>query len=233
MIRERGDDDGDGADRSLAEVGGLGHGGERIQPGPDLLVVAEDVVRDLEHGERGNAGGEPGEPHQRQADEEGEHAGDQTGREKRGDVSDCRVSQEVEEVRHEGRLLLLGDGEDARRPDPDRHEADVPEGEDAGVADEDVDRDDHGDGDERIDEVDLGGARDEHAEQRGADDQRDGGTELKRGAPCAHTRSTAARPRRKSPPGLTRRTRITRPKTNVGKYWLCAVGSAPPSRPET
>ena len=74
-----GEGDGDrdqGGDPRLDDVGRLGHRREHVQPGPDLLVVAEDVARDLEHREGRDAGREPGEPHQRQAGEQGEHAPD-------------------------------------------------------------------------------------------------------------------------------------------------------------
>ena len=43
-----------------------------FEPRPDLLVVAQEVVRDPEHGEGRDPCGEAGEPHEREADEEGE-----------------------------------------------------------------------------------------------------------------------------------------------------------------
>ena len=46
-----------------------------FRPGP-IFRVAEQVVRDLEHGERCDAGGEPREPHQGQPDDEREDAAD-------------------------------------------------------------------------------------------------------------------------------------------------------------
>ena len=47
------------ADRRLPDARRLRHRGERVQTGPDLLVIPEQVVRDLEDGERRDAGGEP------------------------------------------------------------------------------------------------------------------------------------------------------------------------------
>ena len=153
--------------------------------------------------------------------------------EKRRHVPDRRRAQEVEEVRHRRGLLRLGDREHARRPDADREEADVPEREHAGVADEDVDRDDRRDGDERRDEVDLGRRRDEGAEDPGGDDEQHRRQELDGCATGSHTRSTRPRLRVKSPSGRMRSTRMTSPKRNEGRYWLWLDGSAPPSRPDT
>ena len=75
LVRERGDDHEHGADGRLQHVCRLGHGRERVQAGPDLLVVAEDVVRDAEHGERRDPRSEPRQTHERQADEQREGAG--------------------------------------------------------------------------------------------------------------------------------------------------------------
>ena len=57
---------------------------------------------------------------------------------------------------HRRRLLGDGDGQRTGRPGADRHEADVPERQHAGVPDEHVERHDDRHGDERVDEVDLG-----------------------------------------------------------------------------
>ena len=135
----------------------------------------------------------------------------------RRDVADRRVAEEVEEVRHERGLLLLRHREHAGRPRADRDEADVPEREHAGVPDEDVQRDDDRDRDERVDEVDLGRARDGRTDERRR-------RRPARPAPAAATSARRAsyalhRPRRRvnSPSGRTSRTRITRPKTNDGQ----------------
>ena len=53
------------ADRGLEEVGRLGHRRERVRARPDLLVVAQEVVGDLENPEGGDACGEAREAHQR------------------------------------------------------------------------------------------------------------------------------------------------------------------------
>ena len=103
--------------------------------------------------------------------------------EQRRHVPDGRRAQEVEEVRHRRRLLLLGDREDSRGPDADREEADVAEREHAGVPDEDVDRDDRRDRDERGDEVDLVRLRDDRADEARRDDQQRGRQELDDRAP--------------------------------------------------
>ena len=56
----------------------------------DQPLVAEHVVRDLEHGESRDPGGEAREPHQRQPDRECEHTADDGGERERRD--DCRHS---------------------------------------------------------------------------------------------------------------------------------------------
>ena len=178
LVRERGDDHEHSADGRLQDVGRLGYGRERVQPGPDLLVVAEEVVRDAEHRERRDSRGETREPHQRQADEEREDAAHGRRDQERRDVPHRRRAQEVEEVGHRRRLLLLGDREDACRPDADGEEADVAEREHAGVPDEDVDRDDRRDRDERRDEVDLVRLGDHRADEACRDDERHGREEL-------------------------------------------------------
>ena len=66
-------------------------------------------MRDLEHGERRDAGGEPGEAHQRQADDEREDAADDAPRAaSEGTLPTVVVAQEVGEVRHDRRLLAAG-----------------------------------------------------------------------------------------------------------------------------
>ena len=58
LVRER-DQHGDHrTERRLDEIRRLGHRCEGVRPGADLLVVAKHVVRDPEHGERGDAGDE-------------------------------------------------------------------------------------------------------------------------------------------------------------------------------
>ena len=54
---------------AACQAGRLGHRRERVQAGPDPVLVLQEVVRDLEHAERGDAGGEPRQSHQRQADD--------------------------------------------------------------------------------------------------------------------------------------------------------------------
>src|SRR5213076_2317745 len=115
----------------------------------------------------------------------------------------------------------------------DGDEADVPERHDAGVADEEVERDDDGDVHERRDDVRLRRARDGRAEQSDQHDEQDGREELQRGAGASHTRSVGCWPTRvNSPPGRISRTRITAANRNDGRYWLWFVGSAPPRKPD-
>ena len=136
---EEGDHDRDqGADRRLAEAGGLRHGRERVQARPDPLPVAEHVVRDLEDAERGDSRRETRQAHQRQADDQRVCRADPGRDRERGRVADGRVAKEAGEVGHDRRLLRYRHREDARRPRADRDEADVPEREHARVADEHV-----------------------------------------------------------------------------------------------
>ena len=151
---------------------------------------------------------------------------------KRRDIPHRRRAQEVEEVRHRRRLLGLGDREDACSPHADGKEADVAEREHAGVPHEDVDRDDRRDRDQRRYEVDLVRLRNHRADEARRDDERHGREELDGRAARSHTRSTRPRPRVNRPSGLRRRTRMTRPKMNDGRYWLWLDGSAPPRSPD-
>src|SRR6185295_6257279 len=128
------------------------------------------------------------------------------------------------------RLLADGHGQHAGDPGAERNEAHVAEGEDAGVADEHVERDDDRHLHERVDEVPLGRLRDERADERRGDDEGGGRRELHDRRETLHTRSVGCL-RVKSPFGRTSSTRMTAAKRNVGKYWLWFVGSAPPRMP--
>src|SRR5262249_26851518 len=151
----------------------------------------------------------------------------------RRDVADRRRAEEVEELRHDRGLFGDRDREDTGRPRTERDEADVAEREHAGVADEEVQRDDDRDVDEGVDEARRRRVRDEGPKQSRGDDEHDRPAELHECCSPPHTRSTAVCPDRvKRPPGRMRRTRITAAKRNEGRYWLWFVGSAPPSRPE-
>ena len=74
LVRERSDDDRDRTQRRLQEAGRLRNRRQRQRTGTDLLPVPEDVVRHAENGEGGDPGGEAGQPHERYADEQREHA---------------------------------------------------------------------------------------------------------------------------------------------------------------
>ena len=163
---------------ACSEIGRFGHRRERVRPGPDLLVVAQQVVRDLEHAEGGDTGREAREAHQRQADEERIDAADRRRCEQRRHVADRVVPEDGEEVLHDRRLLGDRHREHARRPGSHGDEADVSERDDARVPDEDVDGDDDRDGDERVDEVDLRRVRGDAAEQRRDHDEPDRAGEL-------------------------------------------------------
>ena len=145
-----------------------------------------------------------------QPDDEREHAADER-REQRA-TARCRSCGRAgsEEVRHHRRLLLHRHGEHAAVQRPDGDEADVPEREHAGVADEDVERDDDRDRDERVDEVDLGRAREERPDHRDDRDEHRGRESRQERHEPSHTRSTGRAPaRRTGPPGRTSSTRIT------------------------
>ena len=81
----------------------------------------------------------------------------------------------------------------------------------------------------RVDEVDLRLALDERADHAREDDKRDW-SDPGKAAASGHARSAIVGGANR-PPGRTSRTRMTSPNTTEGRYWLCAVGSAPPSRP--
>jgi len=189
LVAERDADHEHGADCRLEQIGRFGYGRERVRAGPDLLVVAQDVMRDLEHPERRDAGGKAGQPHQRQPYEKRVDPSHPGGDQERWYVADRVVAQEREQVGHDRRLLGDRDGEHACRPRADGDEADVAERDDAGVADEDVERDDDRHRHERADEVDLRCGRRERAEQSGEDDEQHRPAQLDRAA-GAHTRST-------------------------------------------
>src|SRR5581483_9882489 len=126
--------------------------------------------------------------------------------------------------------LALRHRQDAGRPDPERDERDVPEREHAGVADEEVERDDDRHLHERVEEVVLERGGDAEPEQGGRQHERRRAQQLG-DASQGHARSTAAPPRVKRPFGRRSRTRITAPKRKLGRYWLWFVGSAPPRIP--
>ncbi len=93
-VDERDHDRDQRAESSLAQTRRLRDRRERVQARPDPLLVAQQVVRDLEHSERGDARGQSGEPHQRHPDEQREHAtGDRREHERR-DVPDVPVEEE-------------------------------------------------------------------------------------------------------------------------------------------
>src|SRR5205085_2046739 len=103
--------------------------------------------------------------HQRQADRERCDEAD-TGREsERGHVPHVRDPEGMSQALHHELLLELRHREDAGGPGTEGDEADVPEGENARVADEDVESNDDRDLDERVDEVGLEVARDLEAEE--------------------------------------------------------------------
>src|SRR5579884_1613773 len=228
LVGERKADADQRADRRLPDPRRLRDRGERVQAGADLLVVAQHVVRDLEHAERRDAGGEPGKSHQRESDEEREDEADEGGEQQRDGVPDVCVQEEVREPRHDRRLLGGRHRQHAGRPHTERHEADVAEREHAGVADEDVECDDDRDLHERVEEVRLQRARHREAEQRRREDEHHRRRQLGR---APHTRSAVVPPRAKSPFGRTSRTRITAANRNVGRYWLWFVGRVPPRIP--
>ena len=160
-----------GADRRLPDPGRRGNRGEVVQGRADETLVIEHVVRDLEHGERRDTGGEAREPHQRQPDRERERATDGGSKRERRDVADIRLQQEVGQARHDLQLLTLRHREHARRPGADCDEADLPERDDTRVADEHVEPHDDRDLDERVDEIRLEIARDLERQQRSRQNQ--------------------------------------------------------------
>src|SRR5262249_53537876 len=102
----------------------------------------------------------------------------------------------------------------ARRPGAHRDEADVPEGEHTGVADEDVQPDDDLHVDKGRLEVALVRQRGKAAEQRHQADEHRRRDELRGFLGNAHTRSTAwARNGVNSPSGRRSSTSITSPNT--------------------
>ena len=127
LVRKGDGDDDDRSDGGLEEACRLGNGRERVQARPDLLVVAEDVVRDLEDAEGRNACREPRQAHQREPDDQRVDAAHACREDERAEIADLVVTQERDEVRHDRRLLGDRDGQHAGRPGTDGHEADVSE----------------------------------------------------------------------------------------------------------
>ena len=146
-------------------------------------------MRDLEHGERRYTGREPREPHQREPDDEREDTACDGGEEQRRHVSHRAVAEEAGEARHDRRLLGNRHREHTGQPRSNRDEADVPERQDARIADEDVEGDDDRDLHERVDEVALARLRHERADERRDDDEYRGRGELHERDGLPHTRS--------------------------------------------
>ena len=178
-------------------------------------------MRDLEHGERGDAGGQAREAHQRQAEDERQEAADQGGEHERGDVAERVVAQDREEIGQHARLRLDGDRHHAGGEPADCDEADLAEREHARVADEHVHGHHHRDRDEGVEEVQLVGLRDLGRDEPDQDDQQARPEQLDgrdAGAWRAHTRSTTeVRPRTNRPAGRSRSTRMTSAKTTEGR----------------
>ena len=175
-------------------------------------------MRDLEHGEGGDPGGEPGQAHQRQPDEEREQPAEPGREQERRHVPDRVVAQQREQRRQHALLRLERHRHHARGERADGDEADLPEREHARVADEDVDRDDDRDRDERVQEVDLvrrrGGGRDE---PDGDDEQRRPGELDERVEPASYALGRRPAPQANSPAGRRSSTRITSAKTADGR----------------
>src|SRR5262249_41968178 len=216
------------SDRCLPDPGALRDRREAVQRRADRPLVAEHVVRDLEHGEGRDPRGESREPHQRQPDHKREGAADH-GRESEGrDIADVRGDEEVSEARKGDRLLDPRHSEHAGGPRTDGDEADLPERQDARVADEDVEPDDDRNDDQRLDEVPLEVARDREPEQRGRHDEQRGDQHLEQAPSLTHTRSTVPPPRVKRPFGRTSKTTITAAKMKLVRYCVLSAGSPPP-----
>ena len=185
----------------------------------DPIPVPQHVVGDLEHGERGDAGGQPRETHERDADEERVQPADDRGDDERKSIPDLRSGDPRKEIRADrGQLQLLRERGERRREPADGDEADVPERQDAGVAGEHVEGDHHRGRDDRGAELEGRVRGRERAGQADGGDQRHRSHELaqaespRRQRP--HTRSTAAPRREKRPSGRRSRTRMTSAKTS-------------------
>ena len=161
LVCERDRDHDQHSDDGLHASGGLRHERERRRSRSDRRPVVQEVERDLQHREGGDARRQTGQPHQRKAEHEREHAPERGAEDQRRHVPDRVVSQDREQVGHDARLRFERDRHDPRDERADGDEAHVPEREDARVPDEDVDRHDHRDGDQRVQEVDVGGGRHE------------------------------------------------------------------------
>src|SRR5205823_4619360 len=124
--------------------------------------------------------------------------------------ADMRVLEHVEERRHREVLRLRIDREDPGEVCADGDEAHVPERDHAGVADEDVERDDDRDHHDRVLELELLGRRDVAGDQGSEQYEGDRYAELEDRTP--HTRSTrAARNGANRPAGRSSSTTTTSP----------------------
>jgi hypothetical protein len=217
LVCEGDEDRDERAHGRLEETRRLRHRRERIRARPDPVPVAQDVVRDLEHGEGGDSGDEAREAHQRHADEQRIDTTHARRCEQRADVPDRGLAEEPEEARIDRGLFFDGDRKDTGRPGADGDEADVPEREDPRVPDEDVQGDHHDHRHEGVDEVDLRLSREGGAEKPDSCEHHHRAEQRRRTARDGHTRSTVV-PRANSPVGRINSTRITSPKSTEGRY---------------
>ena len=116
------------------------------------------------------------------------------GERERLDVPELVVAEQWEHVAQDRALQQDRHGEEARGEGADGHEADLPEGEHAGVADEDVEGDDDRHRDDRLQHVDLRRPRDDGREQPGGDDEQHGPRQLHRPGRAASHALHRARP---------------------------------------
>src|SRR5204863_9733550 len=129
------------------------------------------------------------------------------------------VEKGREESRHGERLRLRVDRDEAGEVRADRDEADVPERDDARVADEHVERDHDGRHHHRVLELELALLRELGGDRGGRDEQEHGPGELHGRPKCApHTRSTCrTRSGAKRPAGRSTSTAMTTPYTTDGR----------------
>ena len=205
-----------------------GHGRQRQRPGPDLLPVAEDVVGDLEHREGRDPGGEAGEAHERDADEEartdlrprGGDTSDQTfptewsrssGKTFGGCSASCRAGSSARRPRRR-RPRRSRSARTRARPSCRRRRRARPRSPRRRAP--------------RTRTRARGSRRSPRARPPRRARQRP--DELADTAARTHTRSTArARVRTKSPSGRRSRTRMTSPKTAESRYTPLVNGQVP------
>ena len=200
FVGQRQDHGGAGPERRRFDAGRRRDADQAAAAAGDPVPVGDDVVDDDQEGEGGDRDRQGRGAHQRQPDHDRQQAGDRRGDQGRGQRAEVGVG---DEVRQAGRLQQgegRGQGEEGGDVSAGGGEAELAEGVDAAVADEDLQADDDDQVAEDRRHGVLEGGRAVGAEQGGDRDQQQrdqqrGGRGLARAkAHAAHTRALPISP---------------------------------------